>query len=580
MKCALFWALNPGPRRLGFNLPGVLILLTLLAISPLSAMSDEGGRLFFDKAWKTYLSETVRRGFPLVPSVPQTAPKTLPFWPGLDRQLTDARDMGAGPDLDVLSSWCLFYQLQGHEALENAEKAWLKGRTFQINPLWVGVTYLRCLRFMGKTQQMTAAWNHWEQKYRSPEALLEGLEGLEVQDDPQTFSLLRQAVQLYPGDRRFFSLMLLFRKDFPQIDPLVRRDMRDRGGFDSLQLRQLIRRLAKDPENRKAVLTLLWEVGARSRDLQLAASLEALTDSAPLLDQGLDTEDYRLWCRYWASHPNESSSAGGTYSWDTGAGGGDSAWVNFENGRLSSWGEGYKNWNQGAFQATFSEGKLLATVDRAGDSVWRMTWETYPYLQEIQWAKGDEKIVYTYEPFTVAQPLFEDEKSKALPVFLPLNLRQPHALPGLTVDKLLPLALRKNSFKGTKLIQQLYLYQGEVWMGVEDTNEDGHPDTWYFYRNGQLDSVYRNFDWSGSSTVAELYKNGKLHSVLADPERTGKTDFVLFPQSGMELWDGKDRGLPVLRVVSWNGGHAKVVVFSRKEPPFLTMPAWPVFTWP
>jgi len=121
----------------------------------------------------------------------------------------------------------------------------------------------------------------------------------------------------------------------------------------------------------------------------------------------------------------------------------------------------------------------------------------------------------------------------------------------------------------------VFLFRGEVWLAVEDTNNDGKDDTWSYFRSGRLVSVYSDWEGRGQASLRELYRKGELTQVQTRTKPGSRAEFVLFPAEGVQLWDPKYSGRPLERIFIWSGGdRLSALVFSGTDLPWETMPNW------
>ena len=69
-------------------------------LGALTLYADDLGRT--DRVWKEFLSETVRRGLPLLADDPN--PRVIPSWPMLDRSLLEAQSLEPSADVVLLTA--------------------------------------------------------------------------------------------------------------------------------------------------------------------------------------------------------------------------------------------------------------------------------------------------------------------------------------------------------------------------------------------------------------------------------------------------------------------------------------------
>lgn len=146
---------------------------------------------------------------------------------------------------------------------------------------------------------------------------------------------------------------------------------------------------------------------------------------------------------------------------------------------------------------------------------------------------------------------------------------------GLNAGELVRSAASFEVFQGEKRRATTSLFRGEVWLATEDSDGDGRDDVWSFYRGGRLASQYHDPEGTGTPNLRELYRQGELDQVQLKAAQGARTEFVLFPRDGVQLWDPQGRGRPLDRVFLWpEGDRVSALVFSGSSLPWQTMPLW------
>ena len=164
-----------------------------------------------------------------------------------------------------------------------------------------------------------------------------------------------------------------------------------------------------------------------------------------------------------------------------------------------------------------------------------------------------------------------------------MDFDPPERLPAALASLWLPLdpralavgAATVESWEGPIRIGTVFLYKGEVWLSVEDSDRNGRDDMWSYFRSGQLASVYRDIEGRGEVGLRELYRKGELAQVQSRPTPGPRAQFVLFPSEGVQLWDPRGSGRPLDRIFVWSGqDRLDALVFSGNSLPWETMPTW------
>ena len=99
---------------------GLLYFGVLLGVASLDAQ-DLGRK---DQFIKAYLSETVRRGLPLLAD--QGSPSLVPYWPALERSRLEAMTLEPGADVDLAGSWIDLQQGVRDSAVAVLKQGWPK----------------------------------------------------------------------------------------------------------------------------------------------------------------------------------------------------------------------------------------------------------------------------------------------------------------------------------------------------------------------------------------------------------------------------------------------------------------------
>ena len=507
-----------------FLLPVIGLLLVASGV-----FSQDLGRT--DRAWRELLYQTVRRGW----TVASTSETAAPYWPVLDRFVDEARVLEPSADADLLTAWVWLHEDRVPEALSLLKAGWPKPGLARW-PVRAWGELLFALWPSG-TKEWTDAWLAWQEKVYSPRALVHGIEAFEKADPSAVEPLLRQAVLLYPEDRRFLPLIARHPAVVNDAKGLLARDL-PLGGLSPAALRAI---LDRSPQTR----ALLADAGY---------------DAARL--DGAVSGDYGVWLTSDRTGPSD-----GGWRWDEDQDGASENWLNFENGQLTSWSRTAGS----LWTLTFRDGKPDTVTESRDGSSWTLRYESYPLAKTIEYRWSGNTLIYRFPPLAQAVPLWPAERFSA-----PLN-----QLPSVLATLWIPLdaqALAKaaasmEEWHGNLRTSVVFLYHGEVWMQIEDSDGDGVDDTWSYYRGGKLVSVYRDPEGLGTATLREVYDKGLLTQVQAKGAG-GRTDFVLFPQDGAQLWDPHSQGRPLDRVFVWQGERLDALVFSGQSLPWATMPLW------
>jgi hypothetical protein len=512
------------------------VLGILLGVAALGA--EDLGRT--DHFWREYLSETVRRGLPVLAS---GEAETIPYWPALERSRTEAATLEPGPDVELIGAWVDLQQGEKEFALETLQKEWPKPKLSRFSPRAWGEALFSSWEPGADPQTWTQAWLSWQEKVYSPAALVRGLEVLEQSDHSAVVPLLTQALELHSEDRRFLPFVVRHPEAVPLPEELVSRDRLTTGGWSDHALRVLLNR------NPSSVSFLVKAGYPRAR-----------LDSLLARDYGT-----------WLASDRKSPPSDGEWTWDSSQTGRlDSRFV-FRDGILTSWTK--ETQGGGLWTLTFASGQPETLSETREGATWALIYETYPWVRTLEYRWGQHTIVYRFRPLTQKVPLWPAERFQA----------SVNSLPSVLADLWLPLdpkALALSSAtvetweKGLR-VRTVFLFRGQVWLSVEDVNRDGREDTWSYYRSGTLVSVYHDTEGNGQVNLQELYKKGELAQVQTK-SATGKgVEFVLFPAEGVQLWDPHGDGRPLERIFVWPGqGELQALVFSGSKMPWDTMPPW------
>jgi len=469
--------------------------------------------------------------------------ETCPYWPVLDRYIEEAASLEPSADVRLLSAWVKLQQGASEEALALLKSEWPKPALNRWRPTAWGQALFAA--WPAGSKEWTDAWLAWPDKAYSPAVLVRGLEALEKSDASAVDPLLKQAVGLYPADRRFLALVARHPQTVHDAQGLIARDLNalapdsDTRGWSYSALRRL---LDRSPQTRQ----LLLEAGYGQSRLDAALA-----------------GDYGVWLLTQQDAPSD-----GSWRWDADQDGQSEDWLNVEGGQLSSWSRlaGGSVWT-----LTFRQGKPDTLTESRQGSSWTLRYEAYPWALTLEYRWAGKALIYRFPPLAQAVPLWPAERFSA-----PLS-RLPSVLASLWIpinpQALAQAAATVEEWHGNLRASELFLYHGEVWMQKEDTDGNGEDDTWSYFTAGKLASVYRDTEGQGTATLREVYDKGRLTQVQAKGTG-GRTDFVLFPQDGVQLWDPHSQGRPLDRLFVWQGERLNALVFSGQSLPWATMPVW------
>ena len=347
-----------------------LVLLVLAS----QAFAGDLGRI--DSLWRDYLSETVRRGVPLVNSDSQL----VPFWPILDRARADASSLEPGADVDLISSWMDLQESAPDDAVASLKASWPKPGLTRFSSRFWGEALFAAWDPVPDPQTWTQAWLAWEDKAYSPRTLVRGLETLEKSDPSAVAPLLDQALRLYPEDRRFLPFVARHPESVTSAEGLLARDLAA-GGWSDRSLRALMTRAP-------AARALLIKAGYPAQRLDAAVRA-----------------DYGVWL---ATAPASAVPADGSWNWDADQDGHAESTLVVQGGRLATWTRNTADgdlWSLG-----FSKGKPGAVSESRAGATWTLRYDDYPWARSLEYRWAEKTIVYRFRPLEQAVPLWPAER--------------------------------------------------------------------------------------------------------------------------------------------------------------------------
>lgn len=513
--------------------PLVLVLSFLLGSGVLGA--QDLGRT--ERLWREYLSETVRRGLPLL----NFDPGTVPFWPVLNRYRHEAQSLEPGDDVTLLGVWIDRAEGSGASLNSVLKASWPRPALVRFPvKLWAEALF-SLWDPSSEPREWTEAWLGWADKAYSPQVLLLGLTAFEKIDPSAVLPLLKQSLGLYPEDRRFLALVARHPESVVQAEGLLARDRERSGGWSVSALKSLLTR-------NSGAKALLLEAGYPE----------------PVLEAALD-RDYGSWLATASETP-----APGSWTWDADQDGRDESRLVFQADAPESWS---RTTSEGLWTLSWEKGRPDTLRETRSGASWTLRWESYPWASSLEYRWGNRTLVYRFPPLSQAVPLWPEERLKVSPGRLPAAL----AVLWLPLDPraLASTASTVETWAGFRKVSTVFLFQGEVWMETADTNQDGREDVWTYYRSGRVASVYQDLEGRGQASLREMYSRGELSQVQVRAAEAPRTEFVLFPREGVQLWDPHGDRRPLERLFVWTGtGSLDALVFTKAEMPWETMPAW------
>ena len=505
-----------------------LLLLGWLAASGLIAEVNPG-------LHDAYLTETVRRGLPVLAEPDQNS---VPFWPLLEGRVRNLNSVHPDGESALVQAWMLLHQQQLREASGVLEGLWAQPPASKAT----AEAWFSTLGRLELHEKLLTAWQLWELKYLSPRVLLEGVRAASRSQPELAISILKQAVVLYPQDRRFLFARLALGEMTAETLPLTARDSLQ-GGLSSVQILSLLR---QNPAARDILLRAGYPeaslTGALSHDY---AELAASNKVVPAAN--------RVW------------------GWDQDGDGSAEQSVVTASSALWSWSRGDYDPQGESWSVDFRRNTPVRLVEARRDSRWVLTYEAYPAVKTLTYSYSQHQIVYHFPPFAISVPLAPESRLSGDSAFWPWQMGGPA---GLSLAALVRKAYAVETWEKGRLIKSLAMAQGQAWLAIEDTDADGQNDQWSFYRGGQLDRVYRNPAGAGASTLQEVYHLGEYVAFLADPLRRGQTLLAEFPVTGVQLWDPEGRGVPFQRWFRWEDAAVQVQAYSGESLPWNSMPVW------
>ncbi len=515
---------------------GLLFFGVLLGVASLDAQ-DLGRK---DQFIKAYLSETVRRGLPLLAD--QGSPSLVPYWPALERSRLEAMTLEPGADVDLVGSWIDLQQGVRDSAAAVLKQGWPKPALTNLSSQDWGEALFEAWDPRADSQSWTQAWLGWEEKAYSPRGLIRGLEVLEQFDGSAVVPLLAQALELHSDDRRFLPLVVRNPDSVASADALVTRDRSLNGGWSDPTLRKIL-------DRSPAAKELLLEGGYTVPQLSSAQALDYAT---------------------WLASDRKTAPSDGEWTWDADQDGLAESRLVFTQGALVSW---TREADGSLWCLSFTAGQPDTLTETRGGSAWKLNYEAYPLARSLEYRWGDHRIVYRFRPLAQKVPLWPSERFDASANSLPSVLADLWA--PLDPKALAAAAASVETWDQGFRQRIVFLFRGQVWLSIEDTNNDGRDDTWSYYRSGKLVSVYRDIEGHGQTNVRELYQKGELTQVQSKAASGKGTEFVLFPNEGVQLWDTHGDLRPLERIFVWPGdGQLVALVFTGSAMPWSTMPPW------
>ncbi len=316
-----------------------------------------------DSLWRGYLSETVRRGVPLLAE--DQAPAVIPYWPALERARLEASSLEPGSDLELLAAWMELLQGDRASALPTLQKFWPKPVLSRFSSKDWGEALFYSWEPGTETQTWTQAWLGWEDKAYSPRGLVRGLEVLELADTSAVEPLLSQTLELYPEDRRFLPLLLRHPDAAVSAEGMLARDLAI-GGWSDRTLRVL---LDRDPS---------------SRDLLLKAGYPASRLTS------ISSRDYATWLAGDRKQPPSN----GEWTWDSDQNGRVESRLVFQDGALTTWTRDTAD--GGVWTLAFVGGQPDTLSETRRGATWTLSYEKYPWARTLEYRWGPRSIVYRF----------------------------------------------------------------------------------------------------------------------------------------------------------------------------------------
>lgn len=492
-----------------------------------------------DQLRRVYLSETVRRGLPLTADGPSSG--GVPFWPALDRLRAEAVSLDPGPETDLTDAWIALQEGDRAGARATLAGRWPRPALVRTAPrLWAEALYASW-EPGADPQAWIDSWLAYEEKAYAPRVLVRGLEVLEGADPSAVAPLLAQARKLYPEDRRFLPLAVRHPEVVSVAAGLVARDRGASGGWSDGALTALLRR-------QPTVAPTLVKAGYPSARID-----------------GLLSRDYGDWLN------RDKAPLDGLWTWDGDRDGVAESRIVFAGGTPVTWTR--TSAGGGVWTLAFSSGLPDSVTEYRSGSSWTLSYGVYPVAQALSYRWGNHTLVYRFAPLEVEAPLWPEARFRA----------EPSRLPSVLAELWLPLDARLLASRAASIeswdagvrVQNVLLYDGQVWLQTDDSDRDGRDDTWSFFRSGALASVYRDGEGQGQATLREIYRKGELAQVQSRHSQVSRPEFVLFPAEGVQLWDPQARSRPLDRVFQWaDQGRMDALVFTGDSLPWETMPRW------
>jgi len=425
----------------------------------------------------------------------------------------------------------------------------------------------------------------------SPEALYLLYESYERRNlGEESRSVLRQALDLFPQDKRLLRASLVRFWAEPRVSQQIRLFHANGHSWDSLDLHYIIRRLPQGRQGRE-ILDFLESLDyGEEPQVFVHRILQGLLPQRAISELGrLPLEYdwiYELGRFLTDTEAREAFSnllfqLNTRVSRDLQSDGFPDETMEMAQGRLVNWIHHVSGMHNESFRIHFLQGTPLYWVIRTGD--WELTgrYDHYPYLATLERSRPGGSELIHYGPGTLRLPVIP-EYNPDIPSW---------AIPAGPAQNVLPLDELQNSdsivsmeeYDERGLLRKRWSFlQGQIYLMEEDSRGLGYRDQTVFYGRGGVDRVFRDSDGDGRFEIMMVREDNNQDYILAETRILGSVDYLseLSP-GGFRLWDVDGDRIPDFRYYRLpEDGQLEFTLLESVQVMDYQLPQWESRPWP